>query len=60
MPQPMYRFLELTVEQYMTQRGANRALLHKSTRTGRALPTPRFNAFPVVETGRLTDVVTKF
>lgn len=60
MPQPMYRFLDLTVEQYMT----------RSVKTVRSATSLReldglfrrhdFNALPVVENAQLIGLVTKF
>lgn len=60
MPQPMYRFLELTVEQYMTRTVQT---VHSCTSLGELDGLFRhhdFNAFPVVENARLLGLVTKF
>jgi CBS-domain-containing membrane protein len=60
MTQPMYRFLELTVEQYMTRAVQTVRCSTRLRELDGLFRRHDFNAFPVVETGRLVGVVTKF
>jgi CBS-domain-containing membrane protein len=60
MPQPMYRFLELTVEQYMTHAVQTVGCCTRLRELDGLFRRHDFNAFPVVEAGRLVGVVTKF
>jgi CBS domain-containing protein len=58
--EPMYRFLEYTVEQYMTS--AVKTVTQNNTLWDleRLFEEHDFNAFPVVDDGHLLGVVTKF
>ena len=56
----MYRFLEGTVEKYMTR--AVRTVTRQTTmrELGALFEKYDFNSFPVVEEGKMLGIVTKF
>jgi CBS-domain-containing membrane protein len=60
MPQPIYRFLELTVEQYMTRKVQTVRCCTTLRELDALFRRHDFNAFPVVENARLIGLVTKF
>lgn len=60
MPYLMYRFLELTVEQYMTRKVQTVCICTTVRELDELFRRYDFNAFPVVENARMIGLVTKF